>query len=99
MNEKEPITFKGMHVYAAYNIRETVKARELNEISDQALILENVIIFATNHETADVILWITGFHPECEIVFYLHLPEANNYRPLIRSVSRGNRSFPYYFNN
>jgi hypothetical protein len=99
MNKKEPITFKGMHVYAAYNIRETLKARELNEISDQCLILENVIIFATNHEMADLILYITGFHPECEVVFYLHLPQAKDYQPLIRSVTKNNKSFPYYFNN
>lgn len=99
MNNPLPIIFNGMQVYAAYNIRETIKARHLCEISNEELILAPLIIFATSHEMADVILNLTGFHPECEVVFYLHLPQAKDYRPLIRAVTIDHKSFPYYFNN
>lgn len=89
----EPITFLNMHVFAAYNLEQTLIARQT------LLILESLIIFAKNLETADYILHTTGFHPECEIIFYLHLPEAKDYRPLIRAVTIDHKSFPYYFNN
>lgn len=94
----EPITFNGLHVFAAFNLRETVNARESFQITDEMLILENLIIFAKNLYIADYILNLTD-HTECEVIFYLHLPEALYYRPLITSVTKNNISFPYYFNN
>lgn len=98
MKKAEPITFNGLHVFAAFNLRETVNARESFQITDEMLILENLIIFAKNLDIADYILNATD-HPECEVIFYLHLPEALDYRPLITSVTKNNISFPYYFNN
>jgi hypothetical protein len=95
----EPITFLNMHVFAAYNLEQTLIARQTYQITDDMLILESLIIFAKNLETADFMLYLTGLHPECEIIFYLHLPEAKDYRPLIRAVTRDHKSFPYYFNN
>lgn len=99
MKQPEPITFNGLHVFAAYNLEQTLIARQTYLITDDMLILESLIIFARNLDIADFMLHLTGFHPECEVIFYLHLPEASNYRPLIRAVSQNNKSFPYYFNN
>lgn len=99
MKQQEPITFKGLHVFAAFNIRKTIIARESWHITDEMLILENLIIFAKSLDIADYILNVTGYHPECEIIFYLHLPQALDYRPLITAVTHNNKSFPYYFNN
>lgn len=98
MLKPKAIIFNGLHVFAAFNIRETIIARESWQITDEMLILENLIIFAKNLNIADYILNLTD-HPECEVIFYLHLPEALDYRPLITSVTKNNISFPYYFNN
>lgn len=99
MNKLEPITFAGMEVFAAMNINQTIQMRYDKKIDDDMLILAPVIFFAKNIQIADYMLWFTGLHPECGIIFYIHIDGGKNYRPLIRVVTKNKESFPNFYQN
>lgn len=99
MTRPKPIVFGNLLVFAALNIEATIQARANETIDDETLILANLIVFARDLTTADFMLNLMGYWPECEIIFYLHLPKAKEYKPLIRAVSPNQESFPYFYQN
>lgn len=99
MTRPEPIIIYGLHVFAAMNVDATINAQIKREINCGDVILANVIIFAKDLDIADFMLNLMGYWPECEVIFYLHLPDARTYRPLIRAVTPNKESFPYFYQN